>query len=90
MTRGQELSQFFLTGVASGQHDISSVPIPAISVIAAFDTVAIAFSAAIVLTGAISIPSKAASDKNRMTAETNFRRACLPRENGGEKGITEI
>lgn len=72
MTSGQELSQVFLTGLVPGQQGILSAPLPAISDIATLVIDAIAFSAAIVLTGAISNPSNAVSDKNRRMADTNF------------------
>ena len=72
MTSGQELSQVFLTGLVSGQQGILSAPMPDMSDIAAVVIEAIAFSAATVLTGAISNPSKAASDKNRRMAGANF------------------
>ena len=74
MTKGQLLSQSGIEGSASGQQ-VMSTAIPAISPIwteAFIDMSAIAYSAAIVLTGAISTPTRADSDKTRITAERYF------------------
>ena len=74
MTKGQLLSQSGFTGCAFGQQGMSPI-IPAISSIcetAVDDMSAIAISAATVLTGAISIPMRAKSDRTRERANKYF------------------
>lgn len=74
MTKGQLLSQSGFARCASGQQSMS-LGIPAISSICetAFDDMSvIATSAATVLTGAISIPSRAASGRRRARANMYF------------------
>ena len=89
ITSGQLLPHSGLTGLASGQHGILSPCIPAmLAVIWTFDS-AIAFSAAIVLTGATSIPSNAQSDMSRSIADMNFIGTMVAWRISEEKGFTE-
>lgn len=74
ITKGQLLSQSGFKGCSSGQQGMS----PAIS--------AIVNSAAIVLTGAISIPRRANSDKRRTTAEKYFIATMIDTERATLKG----
>jgi hypothetical protein len=89
MTSGQVLPHSGLTGFASGQHGMVSPCIPGMLAIVSDFENAIAFSAAIMLTGATSIPSSAQSDMNRNMTDTNFITMMVARRVPQEKGVTK-